>query len=111
MQGILAQEICGNGSAEETTAPRQRQRVAVVRREPELLETREPGGVERLLEAGDRERVVEAKAEHHALSRARVAVDLLDLAVVRAREIARDLRRVAPTLALDRRHRADARPR
>ena len=61
-----------------------------------------------MLEAGDRERVVEAQSEHEPLACARVLVQLLELAVVSPGEIVRELRCVAPPLSVDRRDGADA---
>ena len=49
-------------------------------REAELLDAREARRVERVPEPGERQRLVEAKPEHHALARADVAVELLELA-------------------------------
>ena len=79
---------------------------------PRLLDPREAGGVERLPDARERQRLVEAEPEHDALPRADGLVERLELALGRpARrerlQVAPELRRVPPALALDCRDRAD----
>src|SRR5207253_8670006 len=78
----------------------------------ELLDAGEAGRVERVPEADERQRLVEPEPEHHALPRAHLVVEPLDLALRRTvdcerREIASELRPVLPPLALDCRNRAD----
>ena len=68
-------------AAEEAAAPRERERLAAVDREAELLGARETFRVERRAEPAERQRLVEPEAEHHAFARPDLVVERLDLAL------------------------------
>src|SRR5439155_8648081 len=105
-----------NAAAEEAAALGQCQRAgAHAPRQAEALHPLHPGRVESVLEARDRERLVEPQAEQDALPRTDVGVERLELprrqpAALQRAEIRRQLRRRAPALVLDCGYRPEAEP-
>src|SRR5262249_39448119 len=111
-QALLREQLRGDRAAEIAAALGERERRIGLPREPELLDACEAGRIERVLDSGEQQRLIEAEPQHHARARPGVSVDRLvppfrSVPRRERREVARELRLVPPAPALDCADRAD----
>src|SRR5262249_20846472 len=120
LQGILGEQLHGNGAAEPPPARSQDQSrqpvpVGTEGRETEPLDAAERSRIHRARRLGQRQPRVEPQPQHQPLLRARALVQLLDLARRRSPTHGRphirfQSGRVPPALVAERRTRADPQP-
>src|SRR5215218_6326684 len=101
------QQLGRDAAAEEAPPPRQLERVPPGRDQPVPLEPGQGVAVDRVVQAGEPQGLVEAEPEHDPLPSRRLRLELLDLplwplAAAERGEVAQQARRVAPAPATDR---------